>query len=112
MTNIGILGAGRVGTNLAGKLSTAGHHVTLGSRNPEGTAARTAGPAPRIAFAACATPTWNSAAVRTPRPSSTMFSPFCKRCGRTHCRQPTCRRTRGLSCASTSSATGQHKWYR
>ncbi|MCX5015129.1 NAD(P)-binding domain-containing protein [Streptomyces sp. NBC_00555] len=51
MTNIGILGAGRVGTNLAGKLSAAGHHVTLGSRNPEGTTARTAGPAPRITFA-------------------------------------------------------------
>ncbi|MFF3673688.1 NADPH-dependent F420 reductase [Streptomyces sp. NPDC002120] len=51
MTNIGILGAGRVGTNLAGKLSAAGHHVTLGSRNPEDTAARTTGLAPRIAFA-------------------------------------------------------------
>ncbi|WP_314251972.1 NADPH-dependent F420 reductase [Streptomyces sp. DSM 40907] len=51
MTNIGILGAGRVGTNLAGKLSAAGHHVTLGSRNPEATAARTAGPAPQLAFA-------------------------------------------------------------
>ncbi|MFF4426452.1 NADPH-dependent F420 reductase [Streptomyces sp. NPDC001549] len=51
MINIGILGAGRVGTNLAGKLSAAGHHVTLGSRNPEATAARTAGPAPRLAFA-------------------------------------------------------------
>ncbi|MEV6734119.1 MULTISPECIES: NAD(P)-binding domain-containing protein [unclassified Streptomyces] len=51
MTNIGILGAGRVGTNLAGKLSAAGHHVTLGSRSPEGTAARTNGLAPRIAFA-------------------------------------------------------------
>lgn len=43
MTNIGILGAGRVGTDLARKLSTAGHHVTLGSRNPEDTAARTTG---------------------------------------------------------------------
>ncbi|WP_030719552.1 NADPH-dependent F420 reductase [Streptomyces sp. NRRL F-2580] len=51
MTNIGILGAGRVGTNLAGKLSAAGHHVTLGSRNPEDTAARATGLAPRIAFA-------------------------------------------------------------
>ncbi|MFA7761656.1 NADPH-dependent F420 reductase [Streptomyces sp. NRRL S-448] len=51
MTTIGILGAGRVGINLAGKLSAAGHHVTLGSRNPEGTAARTAGPASQIAFA-------------------------------------------------------------
>ncbi|MER6777848.1 MULTISPECIES: NAD(P)-binding domain-containing protein [unclassified Streptomyces] len=51
MTNIGILGAGRVGTNLAGKLSAAGHQVTLGTRNSEDTAARTAGLAPRIAFA-------------------------------------------------------------
>lgn len=51
MTSIGILGAGRVGTNLAGKLSAAGHHVTLGGRSPEGTAAPTAGPDPRIAFA-------------------------------------------------------------
>ncbi|MEV0985948.1 NAD(P)-binding domain-containing protein [Streptomyces sp. NPDC049949] len=51
MTNIGILGAGRVGTNLAGTLSAAGHQVTLGTRNSEDTAARTAGLAPRIAFA-------------------------------------------------------------
>lgn len=42
MTNIGILGAGRVGTNLASKLSAAGHHVTLGVRSPEDTAARVA----------------------------------------------------------------------
>ncbi|WP_030245136.1 NADPH-dependent F420 reductase [Streptomyces sp. NRRL S-350] len=51
MTSIGILGAGRVGANLAGRLSAAGHHVTLGVRNPEGSAAPAAGPAPRIAFA-------------------------------------------------------------
>ncbi|MER7466810.1 NAD(P)-binding domain-containing protein [Streptomyces sp. NPDC097981] len=51
MTSIGILGAGRVGTNLAGKLSAAGHRVTLGVRNPEGTAALAAGLAPQIAFA-------------------------------------------------------------
>ncbi|WP_406083710.1 NADPH-dependent F420 reductase [Streptomyces virginiae] len=51
MTNIGILGAGRVGTDLARALSTAGHHVTLGSRNPEDTTARTTGLPPRIAFA-------------------------------------------------------------
>ncbi|MEU6872788.1 NAD(P)-binding domain-containing protein [Streptomyces sp. NPDC046751] len=51
MTSIGILGAGRVGTNLAGKLSAAGHQVTLGGRASEGTAARAAGAAPRIAFA-------------------------------------------------------------
>ncbi|MFJ3705765.1 MULTISPECIES: NADPH-dependent F420 reductase [Streptomyces] len=48
MTNIGILGNGRVGTNLAGKLAAAGHHVTLGARNPEGTEALAA---PRITFA-------------------------------------------------------------
>ncbi|RLV04590.1 NADP oxidoreductase [Streptomyces griseocarneus] len=35
MTRIGILGAGRVGANLGGKLASAGHHVTLGVRNPE-----------------------------------------------------------------------------
>lgn len=51
MTSIGILGAGRVGANLAGKLSAAGHRVTLGVRNPEETAARAAGIAPQIAFA-------------------------------------------------------------
>ncbi|ATZ22309.1 NADPH-dependent F420 reductase [Streptomyces lavendulae] len=51
MTTIGILGAGRVGTNLAGELSAAGHHVTLGTRNPGDTFARTAGLDPRIAFA-------------------------------------------------------------
>ncbi|MBW8802215.1 MAG: NAD(P)-binding domain-containing protein [Streptomyces sp.] len=50
MTSIGILGAGRVGANLAGKLSAAGHHVTVGGRRSEDTA-RTAGLAPRIAFA-------------------------------------------------------------
>ncbi|MFE6489298.1 NADPH-dependent F420 reductase [Streptomyces sp. NPDC057757] len=49
MTSIGILGAGRVGANLAAKLSAAGHHVTLGVRNPEEAAARAA--APRITFA-------------------------------------------------------------
>lgn len=52
MTHIGILGAGRVGANLTGKLSAAGHHVTLGGRSPEDPAARTSAPAaPRIAFA-------------------------------------------------------------
>ncbi|MBD0742526.1 NADPH-dependent F420 reductase [Streptomyces sp. CBMA152] len=51
MTNIGILGTGRVGANLAGKLFAAGHHVTLGSRGSEDTAARAAGVDPRIAFA-------------------------------------------------------------
>ncbi|MEV0411710.1 NAD(P)-binding domain-containing protein [Streptomyces sp. NPDC050448] len=51
MTNIGILGAGRVGTNLAGKLSAAGHRVTLGVRNPEETAAPAESIDPRISFA-------------------------------------------------------------
>src|SRR3954469_19920861 len=51
MTNIGVLGAGRVGANLANKLLAAGHHVTLGSRGPADTAARAAGIAPQIAFA-------------------------------------------------------------
>ncbi|MGX1267235.1 putative dinucleotide-binding enzyme [Streptomyces phaeoluteigriseus] len=51
MTSIGILGAGRVGTNLAGKLSAAGHQVTLGGRSPQDTAARTAGLPQRIASA-------------------------------------------------------------
>ncbi|MFJ8567753.1 NADPH-dependent F420 reductase [Streptomyces sp. NPDC093514] len=51
MSSIGILGAGRVGANLAGKLAAAGHHVTLGTRSPEENAALATGPAPRIAFA-------------------------------------------------------------
>ncbi|MBD0736992.1 NADPH-dependent F420 reductase [Streptomyces sp. CBMA29] len=42
MTTIGILGAGRVGTGLANKLSAAGHQVTLGGRTPADTAARAA----------------------------------------------------------------------
>lgn len=51
MTSIGILGTGRVGTKLAGKLSAAGHHVTLGGRSPQDPTARAAGVASRIAFA-------------------------------------------------------------
>ncbi|MFC9583640.1 NADPH-dependent F420 reductase [Streptomyces yangpuensis] len=53
MSHIGILGTGRVATNLAGELSAAGHHITLGSRSPQDTAACTTGlaPSPRIAFA-------------------------------------------------------------
>lgn len=35
MTSIAILGSGRVGTALAVALSAAGHHVVVGSRNPE-----------------------------------------------------------------------------
>ncbi|WP_053651748.1 NAD(P)-binding domain-containing protein [Streptomyces sp. XY431] len=44
MTTIGILGAGRVGTDLARKLSAAGHRVTLGVRSPAGTPAPAALP--------------------------------------------------------------------
>ncbi|MFJ7779680.1 NADPH-dependent F420 reductase [Streptomyces yangpuensis] len=51
MTSIGILGAGRVGANLADKLSAAGHRVTLGVRNTEETTPLVAGIAPRIALA-------------------------------------------------------------
>ncbi|MFC9325610.1 NADPH-dependent F420 reductase [Kitasatospora sp. NPDC057015] len=51
MTSIGILGAGRVGTNLAGRLAAAGHHVTLGARSPERIATPAAGTAPRITVA-------------------------------------------------------------
>ncbi|MFD7560800.1 NADPH-dependent F420 reductase [Streptomyces sp. NPDC059533] len=51
MTSIGILGAGRVGTNLADALSAAGHRVTLGVRNPEEATATVTGTAPHIAFA-------------------------------------------------------------
>ncbi|MFH0176504.1 NADPH-dependent F420 reductase [Streptomyces cacaoi] len=51
MTSIGILGAGRVGANLAGKLASAGHHVILGRRSPK---EQSAAPAedinPRISF--------------------------------------------------------------
>ncbi|WP_411104894.1 NADPH-dependent F420 reductase [Streptomyces sp. cmx-4-9] len=50
-TTIGILGAGRVGANLAGKLAAAGHRVTLGIRNPEGPAARAADTDPQSATA-------------------------------------------------------------
>ncbi|MER7735497.1 NAD(P)-binding domain-containing protein [Streptomyces erythrochromogenes] len=53
MTDIGILGTGRVGTGLAARLSAAGHRITLGHRRPEEAATRTTGPAPapRITFA-------------------------------------------------------------
>ncbi|MCX5301038.1 NAD(P)-binding domain-containing protein [Streptomyces sp. NBC_00193] len=52
MTSIGILGAGRVGANLAGKLSAAGHHVALGRRSPtEQPAAVAEGTGPRVSFA-------------------------------------------------------------
>jgi predicted dinucleotide-binding enzyme len=51
MTSIGILGTGRVGTNLARKLAATGHHVTLGHRIPrEQTAAPAEGAGPRISF--------------------------------------------------------------
>ncbi|WP_328666331.1 NAD(P)-binding domain-containing protein [Streptomyces sp. NBC_00322] len=52
MTTIGILGAGRVGGNLARKLAAAGHDVTLGYLQPsEETAAREAGIDASIRFA-------------------------------------------------------------
>lgn len=52
MTSIGILGAGRVGGNLARELAASGHHVTLGCRHPEEkAAARAAGTGPRIRYA-------------------------------------------------------------
>ncbi|PNE38163.1 NADPH-dependent F420 reductase [Streptomyces noursei] len=52
MTSIGILGTGRVGTNLAGKLAQAGHHVTLGRRSPKDeTTAPAEDTGPRICFA-------------------------------------------------------------
>ncbi|MFD8216881.1 NADPH-dependent F420 reductase [Streptomyces sp. NPDC059697] len=51
MTSIGILGAGRVGASLAGKLAAAGHHVILGRQNPkEQTGAPTEDINPRISF--------------------------------------------------------------
>ncbi|AYN42041.1 NADP oxidoreductase [Streptomyces dangxiongensis] len=51
MTSIGILGAGRVGANLAGKLAAAGHHVVLGRRDPdERTPALTGTTGPRVSF--------------------------------------------------------------
>ncbi|WP_329392675.1 NAD(P)-binding domain-containing protein [Streptomyces lydicus] len=52
MTSIGILGAGRVGANLAGKLAATGHHVILGRRSPtEETTAAAEGTDPRLSFA-------------------------------------------------------------
>lgn len=48
MASIAILGTGRVGTNLAGRLSATGHRVTLGSRTARHTADRAAGADPRI----------------------------------------------------------------
>ncbi|RSS44623.1 NADP oxidoreductase [Streptomyces sp. WAC07061] len=48
MTRIGILGTGRVGTNLARKLAAAGHHVTLGGRRLPDTDTPTT---PRVTFA-------------------------------------------------------------
>ncbi|WNI33606.1 NAD(P)-binding domain-containing protein [Streptomyces sp. ITFR-6] len=52
MTSIGILGAGRVGGNLARELAASGHQVTLGCRHPEEVAAaRAAGTGPRIRYA-------------------------------------------------------------
>jgi len=44
MTNIAILGSGRVGRALAPALQAAGHDVVVGSRDPEATAAAWEGP--------------------------------------------------------------------
>lgn len=52
MTSIGILGTGRVGTHLAGKLAATGHHVILGRRSrKEQEAAPTEDTGPRVSFA-------------------------------------------------------------
>ncbi|MGW9206495.1 NADPH-dependent F420 reductase [Embleya sp. NPDC055664] len=51
MTNIGILGAGRVGANLAHKFAAAGHRVTLGHRSPPKDTGTPGAAAPRISFA-------------------------------------------------------------
>ncbi|MEU3370622.1 NAD(P)-binding domain-containing protein [Streptomyces sp. NPDC006660] len=52
MTTIGILGAGRVGTHLAGKLAAAGHHVVLGQREPvKETEVTAQGAVTRVSFA-------------------------------------------------------------
>ncbi|MBL1097673.1 NAD(P)-binding domain-containing protein [Streptomyces sp. 205] len=52
MTTIGIIGAGRVGANLARKLTAAGHDVILGYRQPsQETAVREAGIDESIRFA-------------------------------------------------------------
>lgn len=42
--NLGILGAGRVGTSLAQALVNLGHHVAVGHRNPQAGSARWQGP--------------------------------------------------------------------
>ncbi|MGZ0199219.1 NADPH-dependent F420 reductase [Streptomyces sp. RM1] len=52
MTTIGILGAGRVGTNLADKLASSGHQVVLGRRSPkEQTGAPAHGTVTGVSFA-------------------------------------------------------------
>jgi len=43
---IGILGTGMVGATLAGKLTTEGHQVAIGTRDPEASLARTEAPRP------------------------------------------------------------------
>lgn len=48
MSNIGILGSGRVATVLASKLASARHYITIGTRNVAGASANWAGPAVTI----------------------------------------------------------------
>ncbi|MGW4895694.1 NAD(P)-binding domain-containing protein [Kitasatospora sp. NPDC004240] len=82
MTGIGILGAG-VGANLAGRLSAAGHRVTLGVRNPDGTAALAAGIAPRIAFADQRTTAGTADVVINTTPGDSSLR-SCEAAGRRH----------------------------
>ncbi|MEU3461162.1 NAD(P)-binding domain-containing protein [Streptomyces sp. NPDC006733] len=51
MSSIGILGAGRVGSNLATHLAAAGHQVTLGVRDADDIAALAAGSSPHPTYA-------------------------------------------------------------
>ncbi|MDF5753580.1 NAD(P)-binding domain-containing protein [Spongiactinospora sp. TRM90649] len=49
MTNIAVLGSGRVGGTLAAKFAETGHQITIGSRNVTEVSARWAGPAVKVA---------------------------------------------------------------
>ncbi|OPC80083.1 NADP oxidoreductase [Embleya scabrispora] len=68
MTNIGILGAGRVGANLAHKFAAAGHRVTLGHRSSPEDAA---GADPRVSFADQRTTARNADVVINATPGDT-----------------------------------------